>query len=471
MPVIAMKVGTSEAGAAAAASHTGSLAGADAIYDAVLRDEGAYRAQSIEEMIDVAYACSQGVLPRGDRLGVVTTSGGIGVLLADAAAAHGLKLPETPQAIQDEIKALLPFASPANPVDTSAQLMGDLGLFARILELGLKAKQWDAMIGFLAHVGRNPAHWAQLKDALFKVRAEHPDKPFVLSMLASTDLKVALEAAGFLVFKEPVRAVRALAAASRIAASLNAPSTSAELSDFDARPARLIPPINEREAKRILSEAGIPCTQDGLARTPAEAAALAASIGFPVVMKVVSPEIAHKSDVGGVVLGIASVEAAQQACYKIITSVARAAPAATIEGVLVSPMIQGGVETILGVQRDPVFGPVVMFGLGGIFVEIFKDVSFRAAPFGEHTALDMIHEIKGVALLKGARGRPPVDIPALAKTLSRLSIFAHANHATIKSIDINPYIVLPGGGMAVDALIVADEVVPAVRPPSHRGSS
>jgi acyl-CoA synthetase (NDP forming) len=456
VPVIAMKVGTSEVGAAAAASHTGSLAGADAIYDAVLREEGAWRAHSIEEMVDIAYACSQGAMPRGDRLGIVTTSGGIGVLLADAAAAHGLRLPETPATIQDEIRALLPFASPINPIDTSAQLMGDLSLFARILDLGLKAGQWDAVLGFLAHVGRNPAHWAQLKSALFQVRADHPNLPFVLTMLSSDDLRAELEKEGFLVFEEPVRAIRAIAATSRIAANLSSPVKRQQNQVTTAPLARLDSSINEQKAKRILSAAGVQCTEDRLARTADEAAEVASSIGFPVVMKVVSPQIAHKSDVGGVVLNVTSADAARQAYHAIITGVAHAAPAATIEGALISPMVQGGIETILGVQRDPVFGPVVMFGLGGIFVETFKDVSFRTAPFDKHTALAMIEEIKGLPLLKGARGRPAADLDALAVTLSRLSEFADVHRSTIQSIDINPYIVLPRGGTAVDALVIVD---------------
>lgn len=210
------------------------------------------------------------------------------------------------------------------------------------------------------------------------------------------------------------------------------------------------------EGKLVCDAYGIPVPQEGLAKSAAEAAKIAAGMGFPVVMKIVSPDIQHKSEVGGVLLNVADRAAAEAGFRTLMERVGKAAPQAKLEGVLVAPMVKGGVETILGVVCDPVFGPVVMFGLGGIFVEVFKDVTFRLAPFGVDEARTMLREIKGHAMLKGVRGAPPADEDALAHALAQLSAYAAANADTLESIDVNPFIVLPKGqgAVAVDALIV-----------------
>ena len=198
------------------------------------------------------------------------------------------------------------------------------------------------------------------------------------------------------------------------------------------------------------------------ARTAREAADAAADLGFPVVLKVLSADILHKSDIGGVRLGVADRAAAEAAFDEILAAARTAQPEAAIDGCLVAPMVSGGVETILGVQRDPVFGPIVMFGLGGIFVEALKDVTFRAAPFDEAEARAMIEEIAAFPVLTGLRGQPPADLGALAAALSRLSLFAAANADTIESLDLNPFLVRPSGegALALDAVLVTRPATP-----------
>lgn len=214
--------------------------------------------------------------------------------------------------------------------------------------------------------------------------------------------------------------------------------------------------LSEVEAKAALGDAGVPVTATSLAQTREEAAAQAEAMGYPVALKVVSPNVAHKSDVGGVVLGLESHEEVAEAYDEIIRSVQAAQPSATIEGVSVQEMAAPGVEVIVGVTTDPQFGPVMMFGLGGIMVEVLGDVAFRLAPLGEGDARDMIDEIQGRQVLDGVRGQPPVDIGAIEAMLDRVSVFA-AEHTEVAELDLNPVIASPEGAIAVDARIVLAE--------------
>ena len=228
---------------------------------------------------------------------------------------------------------------------------------------------------------------------------------------------------------------------------------SAPIPDIPELPALPAGILGEREAKAVLGSAGLPMVADRLVALAAEAASAAGEAGGNVAMKIASPDILHKTEAGGVMLGVSTGNAA--AAFDNIMASARAyAPAARIDGVLVSPMVTGGVECILGARNDPVFGPVVVFGLGGVFTEVLKDVSFRRAPFGAETARGMIDELKGSALLKGARGQPPADLEALATAISRLSVFAAAHGDAIDSVEMNPLRAMPKGCIALDALIV-----------------
>jgi acetate---CoA ligase (ADP-forming) len=450
--VVLMKAGASDVGAEAAASHTGALAGADAVYDAVFRRHNVHRARSVEELLDVAYAAAGNVWPGAGRLGVITPSGGVGIVLADAAAANGLSLPEMPPAAQERVRAILPYAGTRNPVDTTAQILNDFSIFSRILDVMVEDGGYDALICFLAHIGRNPEHIGQLRDALFSVRKRNPSALFALCLLTDEALRAELHRNGFLVFQDPNRTMTAVAALIRLAQGFQAVAKAPLPADDMPRLSRRTQ--NEADAKRLLAQAGIPVAPERTATSRAQAIDAASELSFPVAMKILSPDIQHKSEVGGVALGLQSANAVAAAYDRMLTQVARAAPDARIEGVLVSRMLTGGVETILGVQHDPVFGPVVMFGLGGVFVETFGDVVLRPAPFDVDDALAMMRETRGYALLDGARGRPICDVAAVARALSRLSQFAHANAGAFDSIDINPFVALPEGAFALDALIV-----------------
>ena len=377
-PVIAMKVGVSEQGVAAIASHTGSLAGSDAVFDAVFRENNVHRAHSLDELVDVAYACSGGVFPKSPRLGVVTLSGGVGIQMADAAAELGLTLPRMPDAAQQKMLAMVPFAGPANPVDTTAQVINDWTMFTTILGIVADEGAVDSVVSFLAHMGTMPGLMDRLKPAFLDVRQRFPDRVFVLCARMPREMADEFTAMGFLIFEDPTRAIAAVAALSRLAQGFAKPR-GAVIGRRAAQPLAA-GPINEADAKRLLGAAGMPFAPEKTARTRDEAVAAAKEIGFPVVLKVLSPDIAHKSEAGGVVLGLRNADEVAAGYDAMMARVAAHAPNARIEGALVARMIEGGVETVIGVKRDAVFGPVVMFGLGGVYVEVLKDVTLRLAP-------------------------------------------------------------------------------------------
>lgn len=450
-PVIVIKVGRSPVGAEAAASHTAALAGGDAVYDAVFRRYGVARVSSAETMIDAAEIALAGRLPTGRRLGIVTISGGGGILMADVASELGLELPPMPPVAQAALKQGLPYAAPRNPVDITAQAFNDLDLMGRNLDLIVADGGYDAVIAFFTTVAGSPAIAPPLMKALKTLRVHHPDRLIVLSLLADPDLRNAYVSQDFPVFEDPGRAVAAVAAL----------APSGDLAPASS-PTRLPPidlpagPLNERQSKAILAEAGVPMVSETLAMSPEEAASAYERIGTPVAMKIVSAALAHKSEIGGVLLNVADTGTVRQGFATLMARAKTHVPDAAIDGVLVAPMLNGHTETIIGVRRDPAFGPVVMFGLGGVFVEVLKDVTFRLAPFDEAEARRMIGEVKGYALLEGARGRPPADIEALARALVAVSRFAAVAGERLESLDINPFAVMPQGegAVALDALIV-----------------
>jgi acyl-CoA synthetase (NDP forming) len=436
---------------AAASSHTASLAGEDAVYDAVLRQHGAWRVQSTEEMLDIAYACRPRIYPAGKRLGLVTISGGAGVLMADAAADHGLDVAPMPEDAQAELKHILPFAAPRNPVDVTAQFFNDLSLVPRFTKAMLDRGGYDALIGFWTSVAGSPVLGDPLLAHLTDTMKNYSDRLFLHVMLTPEEMRARYDAAGFPSFEDPTRAIVAMAA-------LMAFGEAFAKGTVPVPAIPTFPPLpdgtlGEREAKAVLTAAGLPVVPDSLATSAAEAVAAAREYGVPVAMKIASPDILHKTEAGGVKLGVI-VENAAAAYDAIITSARAYAPDARTDGVLISPMVAGGVECILGARNDPVFGPVVVFGLGGVFTEVLKDVTFRRAPFGEETAREMIEELKGVAMLKGVRGQPSADLDALARAISQLSVFAAAHGDAIDSVEMNPLRAMPDGCLALDALVV-----------------
>jgi acyl-CoA synthetase (NDP forming) len=454
-PVIAMKVGGSAVGAAAAASHTASLAGSDAVYDAALRQLGVERAKTPEDLIEIAYACTRGRLPRSRRLAVMTMSGGAGVLMADAAEQEGADLTPLSEESQRQVISWVPFAAARNPVDITAQALNDPSLLDKAFDLLFGTENFPAMVAFFTTWASSPQMAEPLFTSVSGAAARYPDRYFALSAIAAPEMQRRYEAAGVGLFEDPWAAVKAVAAAMRCAERLATPPLPVPPVPRDVAP---LPagPLSEHDAKRLLAAAGVPVLEERLVKSPAEAAA-AAALGERLVLKIVSPEITHKTEVGGVVLNVPAAEAAI-AYAGLMTRVAQRAPHAHLEGVLISPMLSDGVEMILGVQHDSVFGPVVMLGLGGIFVEVLRDVTFRIAPFGAKEARQMIAELRGAAILQGARGKPPCDVAALAETLSRLSLFAAAQRGNFASIDINPLLVRPQGQgvAALDALILTE---------------
>lgn len=454
-PVIFQKVGRTEVGAAAIRSHTAALAGADAVYDGVFRQFGVYRARNTEEMLDVAYAATFGTFPASRRIGLMTISGGVGVQMADEAVERGLEVTPMSDAAQTRLKTLLPYASPRNPVDITAQAFNDLTLVTANLDAMLAEGTYDAIVAFFTFVAAATAMVEPISETLRAAKRRHPDCLLILSIVGPADIVRRYEEAGCPVFEDPVRAVRVVDALSRFSEAFARPTP--PLARTPPAPAPLpAPPIGEHTAKRILAEAGLPVVEERLSSTARAAVSAATELGFPVALKIASVDILHKTEAGGVELGLATADDVAQA-FAAVTGRARLArPDARIEGVLVSHMVTGGVETILGVQDDPTFGPVVMFGLGGIFVEMLKDVAFRVAPFEEDEAHRMMREVKGFPLLDGARGRPRCDLDALAAALAALSRFAAAHAGHLHSAELNPVMVLAEGQglVALDALIV-----------------
>ena len=353
-PVVMMKVGRSEVGARAASSHTASLAGSDAIYDALFRQHGVYRATTTEEQVDVAYACAGGVFPKGDTLGVVTLSGGAGVLISDAAERNHLDVAPMPAEAARVLQELLPFATVDNPVDTTAQALNDMSLLSRNMEVMLEQGGYDMLLGFFSTLPMTRTLAVPLKQAIMAGCERYSDRIVALEMIGPEDMIRDYEAAGFLVFED-------------------------------------------------------------------------------------------------------APEAAGEAYDTLIASAADKAPDARIEGVIVAPMAPEGIEAIVGVSRDPVFGPAVMFGLGGIHVEVLKDVSFRLAPFGPSEARAMVDEIRGRALLDGVRGAAGADLSALTELLVWVSEFAAANAGSLETIDLNPVRLMPDGLVILDALVVGSD--------------
>ncbi len=455
-PVVLMKVGRSALGQAAAQSHTASIAGDDAVTDAVLAEFGVVRAETTEQMLDIAHAATKRIYPARNTLGVITMSGGAGVLISDAAATLGLPMPEMPERAQAALRALVPFSAPRNPVDCTAQVLNDLSLVGRFTESMVADGGYASVLAFFSQTGGAASIAPKLRAELNAVRSAHPDRLFVLSVVADPERVSAYEEDGFLVFEDPSRAVTAIAAMGRFGAAFVAPPAKPP----PRGPRIALPAVtpDEAEAKRLLAEAGIVCVPERVAKSADAAIAAAEALGFPVVMKILSPDILHKSEIGGVLLDIRDPAAVRAGFSTLIARAQAARPEARIEGVLVAKAMAGGVECLLGVHRDPVFGPIAAFGLGGIFVEVLRDVVFHRCPFGVEVAEGMIRSVRAAPLLLGAHGRPAADIAALARMLSALSVFASEAEADpagkrLRAIDLNPVFALPEGAFAADAVI------------------
>jgi acyl-CoA synthetase (NDP forming) len=455
-PVIVLKVGKTEAGAAAAASHTASLAGADAVYDSIFAAYGAYRAQSMEEALDVVYAATWGFMPESGSLCAVTASGGIGVQMADVASEAGQPLRETPPAAQQALREVMPLASVRNPVDLLGTMMSDLASVEKSLEILLTQGGFGAVFIFIGINGLIATLTEPFIELLKRLRDKHPDKLIAVSAVADTDTVRGFEAIGVPVFEDPGRGTKALAALGHFAKAFEALPPFRAIAEAAA--GEILPAgrtFNEAEGKAILARSGVGVPKEIVAKDAQGARDAADRIGYPVVLKILSADITHKTEVGGVVLNLASAAAVQAAVERMTAAVATHAPHAAIDGYLVGEMVAGGVECIVGVNNDPLFGPVVMFGLGGIVVELMQDVTLRLAPVSEVEALAMVKSVRGFPLLNGYRGSPKADIAALVKAIAGISHLAAANADRLVTFEVNPILVLPEGRgvVALDAVI------------------
>jgi len=448
-PILVLKSGRTSEGAAAAASHTGSLAGSDEVCDAALRQAGMIRCTTIEEMFNNAIALSYQPLPRGKRVAIVTNAGGPGVLATDATVKQHLTMAKFSEETLSIYRKTLPAtANIKNPVD----VIGDARADRYKVALG-GALQDPGVDGvFVILTPQSMTDIENIAEEVCDTISKY-DKPVYASFMGETDVAVGiniLQRRNIPHYILPESMARAFASALFFKQYRDqTPEHIAQFTDVDdATVRRLLDDariagrtyLPETESTKILASYGIPVLPSGLAMSKQEAIALAARIGYPVVMKVVSDEIVHKFDVKGVMLGIRSDNEAGEAYDAIHRNVKAAKPDAAIKGILVEKMVEHGEEVILGVKRDSSFGPVIMFGLGGIFVEVFKDVSFRVAPVGPRSASEMIKEIRAYSMLAGARGKKARDIRSVEEFIQRLSVLA-LTHPEIKELDINPLIV------------------------------
>jgi acetyltransferase len=449
-PMLCLKSGRSPEGARAVTSHTGSLAGTDSVYDALLIQSGVQRVDTIAELFDYAALYTTQPLPRGPRVAIITNAGGPGIMATDAAVRHGLKLAEPSEATKEKLKGSLPVtASLRNPIDVIGDARSDR--YKAAVRTVLEDDNVDMGIVILT-----PQSMTDIEEtaAVVPEAVRGIDKPVVCSFMGAKDVApgvAILRAAGIPNYPFPEDGVRALAAADRLVELHDMPRREmVEIDDSDApRARRLIGAALDGHEKRYLTQAecrpllecyGLPLLQSHTARTADDAARLAESFGGAVVMKVMSEDVVHKYDAGGVILNIRGADEAKAAFAKIHNNVERVMPGAKIQGILVEQMAPKGVEVILGANRDPRFGPLMMFGLGGTLVEILKDVSFRLAPMWQISAERMVREIRSFKVLDGFRGNPPCDIDAIVDTLLRLSHLV-CNHPEISELDINPLIV------------------------------
>ena len=463
-PVVMVKVGTTALGAAAAASHTASLAGDDAVYDAVFRHHGVLRARTLSEFFDLAASAAIAGRPRDRSIGLFTVSGGVGALMADEASAAGLDVRPLSDAAQETLRGWVPFAAPRNPVDITGQVTNDPSLLKRSALLMLDDQPYAMWLGFLAAAGASDTFWPVLRAMAVRLRQAHPEAVIAFSTLLSPSRRAELEGLGCLAFTDPSVALRTLAALAGSAPLAEGHLLQKEVQtdgvfvdlelDFPLNSG----PLSEPDSLALLAAAGVPVIEHHLVQVEEEAALACLALGGEIALKVASADIPHKSDVGGVALGLQGEQQVREAFRRIQASVQRARPDARVQGMLAARMVRGdGVECIAGLHQDPVFGPVLMFGLGGVHVEVLRDVSLRVLPVSRDDVRAMVHEIRGFALLQGARGKPPVDLVSLEDALLALARLAQAVGDRLESAEINPLLARPagqGGCIALDALVV-----------------
>ncbi|MDP6343310.1 MAG: acetate--CoA ligase family protein, partial [Alphaproteobacteria bacterium] len=461
-PIIVTKIGASEAGVRAAASHTAALAGSHAAYQAMFRRYGVIEGDEIEEMVDIAAAFSYhgGKLPVGNRVGICTTSGGAGGWMADACAAAGLEIPELDAATRATVDGHLPsYGTSQNPVDATAQAVRKVG-YAGLAEMVGASDRLDSLI--MVTSARNATIYQREREALADL-SRQSDKPilFCSYTLPHPDVASILGQAGLPLYTNMPNCARAVAELAhyrrRRERFLRAPAIQATepapLARVGDRLRAAGPVLCEYEVKPLLAEYGIAVADDGLADSADRAVELAAAIDGPVALKLQSPNILHKTEAGALALNLAD-EAAVRAAYGEM--IAKAPAAADLRGVLVQPMAPAGHEMIVGVNRDETFGPLLMLGFGGVHVEVTRDVALSPVPIDEAQAAALLDGLRGRPILDGVRGQGPADQAALLALVVAVSRFAADHGELIGELDLNPVLVhAEGKGVSlVDALLV-----------------
>jgi len=473
-PVVALKVGRSQAGRRTALAHTGAVAGDDAVVNAALRQLGVLRVRSLEELLVTAGLLGYGLPLNGRRMGVVTASGGACDIIADRADEEGIEIPEfAPQTVAALGKVLPAFTDPQNPLDvTGYGLAHDTAGASRPVAAALEAVTRDPNVDFVLHLGilippsppPDPAAFEQQLDQQAAIIASSP-VPVVAATTTCTDLgdyprslvmprrlhllaglELGLTAIGHALRWQARRTTH------RSAPFMDQPFPAASPDWLQRQPLGAWP---ETAGRRLLALTGVPMVPAELARSPNEAVAAAARIGYPVAVKLTGVGIAHKSDAGGVALGLSSPAAVQRAYTRVLQASA-GTPDADVDSVLISPMRAGGHELLAGVTLDPMFGPVLAVGLGGVWVEVLQDVALRVLPIHRTEAREMLDELRGAALLRGGRGAEPVDLDRVADVLLRISEAAALVGPSLQALEVNPLWCSGDGVEALDVLVVTD---------------
>lgn len=464
LPVVAIKSGVTQAGSRAVSSHTGSLAGSEQAYQAAFHQAGVLRAESMESLFDMALALGYQPGLKSDRIAIITNAGGPGILATDSLERNGLGMARFEAETIHKLESFLPdSASAANPVDVLGDALADRYQFA--LETVLADPNVDGLLVVLT-----PQAMTEIEATAEAVasESEKTEKPVLACFMGEARIKQGIDILtreGVPNYPFPERAARAFRALSDYRQVQSRPAPDFVHFDIDQQSVcSLIDhvrsegrvSIGDFEARQILEAYGLRVPGTELAETPEQAVEIAAKLGYPVVLKIASPDILHKTDVGGVKVGLRSVEEVRDAYELMVYRAQRYLPDARIWGCTVQEMAPpGGMEVLVGMNRDPQFGPLVTFGLGGIYVETLKDVTFRIAPFSKQEAEEMLGEIRTHALLDGVRGRPAMDKAAIVDVLLRIGQLVQ-DFPEIAELDINPLMVYPdsGGGIAIDMRVV-----------------
>jgi acyl-CoA synthetase (NDP forming) len=455
-PLVLMKVGSSTVGAAASAAHTGKLAGVDAVYDSVFRQHAITRAESLDDLLDFSRALAVPNLPRGAGIGIVSTSGGAAILIADWCERLGLDVVELAPETTDRLADVLPwFSAGRNPVDMTGRPLWDEEMLHQTLAAVADDPRVDAV---LCHVGLAPGPCRRISEEFVRA-AQASDKPFYACWLAEIDPEphAELRRAGIPIFSDPVRMTKAAAAAIRYVEARGRAASRTMPATIKVTPPPAGEVVSEHEAKAWLGEHGLRSPKELVAQTREQALEHAERIGYPVCLKLLSPDVTHRSDIGAVRVGMATAAEVAEAHDAILATAAKHAPDARIEGMLVQEVAGAeGVELIVSGFRDSVFGPCVLCGVGGVLTEVFGDTVIRRAPVDLDEARTMLDELRGAALLRGPRGTKASDIGAAADAIVRIAALIAGAPDDVDTIEINPMLVFADGDgvLALDALVV-----------------